>query len=74
MLIWSSLAQIPFDPPLVFDDAAEPGGFLLGEVSGHLVGIHFRHVQDLPGPGLSDPVDVGQGNQNPLPVRYVHSN
>jgi hypothetical protein len=43
------------------------------QILGSTVGIDPTRLQDLPGPGLPDPIDIGQGDLDSLSPRKVNT-
>src|SRR4051812_31468937 len=67
------LAEIPFDPALLLDDAADLAHVVFGQVLDPDVRADLGRVQDVVRALPPDPVDVGQPYFDPLGSRKVNA-
>src|SRR5712691_7550752 len=65
------LAKIALHAPLAVDDLGDAAGLLFGEVLHPHVGVDPGLGQDLVAPAHPDPVDVGEGDLDPLLAREI---
>jgi hypothetical protein len=67
------LAQIPFNHPIPLYDIAHPHNLVFGEIFYLGVDIYESFLADLGRPALSNSIDIGQTDLNPLAQRQIDS-